>query len=75
MEMVRKGERRSDPNDPRPLADAVLRLIWRERTISRAAIAQQGNLSRSTVSEVVGEILPSGLVATGRHGLFGCRRG
>ena len=63
MEMVRKGERRSDPNGPRPLADAVLRLIWRERRISRAAIAQQGHLSRSTVSEVVAEILPSGLVA------------
>jgi predicted NBD/HSP70 family sugar kinase len=62
MELVRKGERRSDPNGPRPLADAVLRLIWRERKISRAAIAQQGHLSRSTVSEVVGEILPTGLV-------------
>jgi predicted NBD/HSP70 family sugar kinase len=62
MEMVRKGERRSDPNGPRPLADAVLRLIWREKKISRAAIAQQGHLSRSTVSEVVAEILPTGLV-------------
>ncbi|MBN2564579.1 MAG: ROK family transcriptional regulator, partial [Candidatus Eisenbacteria bacterium] len=63
MERVRKGERRSDPDGPRPLADAVLRLIWRERRISRASIAQQGKLSRSTVSEVVSEILPTGLVA------------
>ncbi len=63
MELVRKGERRSDPDGPRPLADAVLRLIWRERSISRAAIAQQGSLSRSTVSEIVNEILPLGLVA------------
>ena len=63
MDQVRKGERRSDPNGPRPLADAVLRLIWRERRISRAAIAQRANLSRSTVSEVVSEILPTGLVA------------
>lgn len=63
MERVRKGERRRDPNGPRPLADAVLRLIWRERRISRAAIAQRASLSRSTVSEVVSEILPTGLVA------------
>ena len=62
MERVRKGERRSDPDGPRPLADAVLRLIWRERRISRAAIAEHGGLSRSTVSEVVNEILPTGLV-------------
>jgi predicted NBD/HSP70 family sugar kinase len=63
MEHVRKGERRKDPNGPRPLADAVLRLIWRERRISRAAIARRATLSRSTVSEVVSEILPTGLVA------------
>jgi len=63
MEQVRKGERRRDPNGPRPLADAVLRLIWRERRISRAAIAQRASLSRSTVSEVVSEILPTGLVS------------
>ncbi|MBD3367385.1 MAG: ROK family protein [Candidatus Eisenbacteria bacterium] len=62
MDRVRKGERRSDPGDPRPLADAVLRLIWRERRISRAAIAKKAKLSRSTVSEVVSEILPTGLV-------------
>ena len=63
MKMVRKGERRSDPDGPRPLADAVLRLIWREKRISRADIAQEAELSRSTVSEVVNEILPTGLVA------------
>ena len=63
MERVRKGERRSDPDGPRPLADAVLRLIWREHRISRADIAQEGELSRSTVSEIVNEILPMGLVA------------
>jgi predicted NBD/HSP70 family sugar kinase len=63
MEQVRKGERRSDPDGPRPLADAVLRLIWREKRISRAGIAQEGELSRSTVSEIVNEILPMGLVA------------
>ena len=68
MESVRKGERRRDPDGPRPLADAVLRLIWRERRISRAAIAKKANLSRSTVSEVVSEILPTGLVEEGGLG-------
>jgi len=57
-----KGLRRSDPDRPRPLADAVLRLIWDERQVSRADIARAAGLSRSTVSEVVNEILPMGLV-------------
>ena len=58
-----KGLRRTDPDRPRPLADAVLRLIWEERRISRAEIARRAGLSRSTVSEVVNEILPMGLIA------------
>ena len=58
-----KGLRRTDPDRPRPLADAVLRLIWTERRISRADIALRAGLSRSTVSEIVNEILPMGLVA------------
>lgn len=58
-----KGLRRSDPDSPRPLADAVLRLIWNERRVSRAQIARLAGLSRSTVSEVINEILPTGLVA------------
>ncbi len=62
MDSVRKGERRADPDGPRPLADAVLRLIWREKRISRASIAKKARLSRSTVSEIVNEILPTGLV-------------
>ncbi len=53
----------SEPTRTRPLADAVLRLIWREREISRAEIARRADLSRSTVSEVVDELLPTGLVA------------
>lgn len=59
----RKGLRRSDPNGPRPLADAVLQLIWQERQMSRAQIARQAGLSRSTVSEIINEILPTGLVS------------
>lgn len=57
-----KGLRRTDPGRPRPLADAVLRLIWQEQRISRAEIAGVAGLSRSTVSEIVGEILPMGIV-------------
>ena len=57
-----KGKRRVDPDRPRPLADAVLRLIWKEKRISRADIARLAVLSRSTVSEIVGELLPTGLV-------------
>jgi len=63
MDPIRKGERRLDPDRPRPLADSVLRLIWRERRMSRAEIARKAGLSRSTVSEIVGELLPTGLVA------------
>ncbi len=59
-----KGLRRTDPKRPRPLADAILRLIWDEHRISRTDIASKAGLSRSTVSEIVGEILPLGLVAT-----------
>lgn len=61
--LIWKGLRRSDPNSPRPLADAVLRLIWEKRQMSRAEIARQAGLSRSTVSEIVNEILPMGIVA------------
>ncbi|HKI84331.1 MAG TPA: ROK family transcriptional regulator [Candidatus Krumholzibacteria bacterium] len=59
----RRGLRRADADGPRPLADAVLRLIWQERRISRAEIARHAKLSRSTVSEIVNEILPMGLIA------------
>lgn len=58
----RLGSKRTDPGRPRPLTNEVLRLIWAERRISRADIARLANLSRSTVSEIVGEILPLGLV-------------
>jgi predicted NBD/HSP70 family sugar kinase len=43
-------------------------MIWAERAISRAEIARRANLSRSTVSEVVEALLPTGLVAEGGHG-------
>ena len=60
---IGKGLRRTDPSRPRPLADAVLRLIWEKKLISRAEFANLAGLSRSTVSEIINEILPTGLVA------------
>ncbi|MBS2024964.1 MAG: ROK family transcriptional regulator [Deltaproteobacteria bacterium] len=38
-------------------------MIWRERRISRAEIARRTGLSRSTVSSIVSDLLPTGLVA------------
>jgi predicted NBD/HSP70 family sugar kinase len=52
---------RGDQRDS-PLSDEVLRLIWRERRISRAEIARQTDLARSTVSEIVNALGPTGLV-------------
>jgi predicted NBD/HSP70 family sugar kinase len=48
---------------PNPLPHHVLRLIWRERRISRADIARRTGLSRSTVTEIMDELLLTGLVA------------
>lgn len=59
----RRARRERSRVPTRPLAPAVLRLIWRERKISRAEIARRLELSRSTVSESVEELLATGLVA------------
>uniref|UniRef100_A0A832MLC3 ROK family transcriptional regulator n=1 Tax=Eiseniibacteriota bacterium TaxID=2212470 RepID=A0A832MLC3_UNCEI len=59
----RGGARRAAPARPSPLADSNLRLIWRERRISRAEIARRTGLARSTVSEIVGDLFPTGLIA------------
>lgn len=53
---------RPTPAAPAPLSHRLLRLIWEERTISRAEIARRADLSRSTVSEAVTPLLASGLV-------------
>lgn len=57
------GIRRAASGRGRPLANSILRLIWSEQRISRAEIARRAELSRSTVSEIVGSLLPTGLVA------------
>jgi hypothetical protein len=66
--VVRRGATADDAVRARPLTDAVLRLIWQKRTISRAEIARRANLSRSTVSEVVGALLTTRLVSEGGPG-------
>jgi len=47
----------------RPHVPALLQLIWEEGDISRAELAKRTGLSRSTVSEIVGELLATHLVA------------
>jgi predicted NBD/HSP70 family sugar kinase len=64
---VSVAETKPVPRAPR-LADAVLRRIWEARRISRAEIARAGELSRSTVSEIVDELLRTGLVAEAGEG-------
>lgn len=44
------------------LKDLVLRLIWRKHQISRAEISRQLGLSRSTVTEIIKELLSTGLI-------------
>ena len=70
-------ERRHRPRNGAigPLKDQVLRLIWEHRRISRAEIARQTGLSRSTVSEIVGRLLRTELVEeTGAGPSSGGRR-
>ncbi len=46
-----------------PLPDELLRLVWWEKRISRAEIARRADLARSTVSEIIGLLVTTGLVA------------
>jgi predicted NBD/HSP70 family sugar kinase len=62
------GAARGETARASALADSILRLIWGERAISRADIARLTGLSRSTVSEIVSELLASGLVMEAGEG-------
>ena len=44
------------------LGTEVLEFVWRQRSVSRAEIARHTGRSRSTISEVVGRLLPTGLI-------------
>jgi predicted NBD/HSP70 family sugar kinase len=57
------------------LDETVLRLIWNERKTTRAEISRRVGLSRSTVSEIVDNLLKTGLIAeTGEGESSGGRR-
>ncbi len=47
---------------PRANLSEALQLIWREQSLSRAEIARRKELSRSTASQIVDELLDLGLV-------------
>jgi glucokinase-like ROK family protein len=57
------AENKIDPQITLSLKDSILRRIWRENQISRAEISRQLDLSRSTVTEIIKDLLPTGLVA------------
>ncbi len=57
------AENKIDPQITLSLKDSILRLIWREHKISRAEISRQLELSRSTVTEIIKELIPTGLIA------------
>jgi len=57
------SENRIDPHITLSLKDYILRLIWREYQISRAEISRQLDLSRSTVTEIIKELIPTGLIS------------
>ena len=52
----------SDPWKLRTLTDTILRMIWSENQVSRIEIAKRMGLARSTVTEIVKELINSGFV-------------
>jgi predicted NBD/HSP70 family sugar kinase len=57
-----KEENKIDTLITPSLKDSVLRLLWCERQISRAEISRQLDLSRSTVTEIIKDLLKTGLI-------------
>ena len=57
------GNRSLETYKQHSLSDYILRLIWREHQISRADIARKLDISRSTVTEVVKDLLYSGYIS------------
>jgi predicted NBD/HSP70 family sugar kinase len=63
---VPRGSR--SETEGRPLAHYILEMIWSNKQISRAEIARRAGLSPSTVSEIVSQLLETGLVAEAGDG-------
>jgi len=61
--LSKAGMRLSSEEGGSPLSDLLLRMIWNLRRVSRADLARHADISRSTVSELVKDLLQTGLVA------------
>ncbi|MCL7968808.1 MAG: ROK family transcriptional regulator [marine benthic group bacterium] len=61
--LSKAGMRISSEEGASPLSDLLLRMIWQLRRVSRADLARHADISRSTVSELVKDLLQTGLVA------------
>ncbi|MCL7970544.1 MAG: ROK family transcriptional regulator [marine benthic group bacterium] len=61
--LLKVGARQASEGGSSPLSDLLLRLIWKERRVSRADLARRADISRSTVSDLIKPLLRTGLVA------------
>lgn len=61
--LLKAGSRQASEGGASPLSDLLLRLIWQQRRVSRADLARRADISRSTVSDLVKDLLRTGLVA------------
>ncbi len=62
------GSSPADEARGRPLLDLALEAIWHSEGMSRADLSRRLEVSRSTASELVGDLLDTGLVAEGGDG-------
>ena len=61
--ITRLSKQPSDPWQVQTVSDSILRMIWKEQQISRIEIARRSGLARSTVTEIVKELINKGFVA------------
>ena len=61
--LSKAGMRSSSEEGASPLSDLLLRMIWKLRRVSRADLSRHADISRSTVSDLVKDLLQTGLVA------------
>jgi predicted NBD/HSP70 family sugar kinase len=57
------GVRHSSDEGGSTLSDLLLRMIWKLHRVSRADLARHAEISRSTVSDLIKDLLQTGLVA------------